>query len=129
VDEGPAYLPGDGYTPWGTGRVGALSGCLAALLFAAPVGHVFLIFLILACFIGRCGDRGELLLYARLATVALLAVLFGLGVRVLVRRWRLRGTNATPGTWSLAWSIPVVLVLGLIAFRCAWVSGLILRLI
>ena len=101
----------------GTAWVGGRAGCMAAFLFALPTGWIVLF----AGAMGECGhDLGcgdsKLTLIARnLAIVLAVAALFGLSVRVLVRRSRLRGTAAAPRAWAVALAIPLVVVLGLIA--------------
>jgi hypothetical protein len=122
VDEDPAFDPGERDSPWSTGRVSGRCGCIAALLFGFPVA--FAVFIGTA--IGDCesasGDPchqhdNRNLLIAMLIVCAL-AALLGLAVRTLVRWWRLRGTEAAPGAWSLAWALPVALLLGLLAIWC-----------
>ena len=116
MDEIPHRDTAEGRAATGTAWVGGRAGCMAAFLFALPTGWIVLFAGAMAeC--GHdlaCGD-GKLTLIARnLAIVLAVAVLFGLSVRVLVRRSRLRGT-AAPRAWAVALAIPLVVVLGLIA--------------
>jgi hypothetical protein len=117
MDEAPQQDAGEGQSAVGTAWVGGRAGCMAAFLFALPTGWIVLFAGAMAeC--GHdlaCGD-GKLAFIARnLAIVLAVAASFGLSVRVLVRRSRLRGTAAAPRAWAVALAIPFVVVLGLIA--------------
>jgi ABC-type uncharacterized transport system permease subunit len=101
----------------GTGWVGGRAGCMAAFLFALPTGSVvFFIGAMGECMEGpSCGDSKIRFLATNMAIVLAVAALSGLSVRVLVRRARLRGTDAAPRGWAVALAIPFVVVLGLFA--------------
>jgi uncharacterized membrane protein YhaH (DUF805 family) len=93
---------------------------MAAFLFAFPTASLVLLGAALGECAGdpSCADSKKMLMARGLAIVLALATLFGLAIRVLVRRSRLRGTDAAPRAWSVALAIPVVLVLGLLAIWC-----------
>jgi uncharacterized membrane protein len=101
-------------------RVGGGAGCLAAFLFALPIGFIVLFAGAMAeCGPGSgCGDK-RMFIARNLAVVLALAALFGLSIRVLVRRSRLRGTAAAPRAWAVALAFPFVVVVGLFL---AWLA-------
>ena len=111
---------GERRTAGGTVWVGVGSGCLAALLFVVPIGLIVLYAGAMAeCGPGSgCGDK-RMFIARNLAIVLALASLFGLAIRVLVRRSRLRGTEAAPRAWAVALAFPFVLAVGLLF---AWLA-------
>jgi len=101
-------------------RVGGGAGCLAAFLFGLPTFCIVLFIGAMAeCGPGSgCGDK-RMFIARNLAIVLALAVAFGLSIRVLVRRSRLRGTEAAPRAWAVALAFPFVLAVGLLF---AWLA-------
>jgi len=117
MDEAPAIDPGERDSSWSAERVSGRCGCIAALLFGFPVGFGILLGIALGdCAIDDpCHQHDNRNLMIGLALVLALGTAFGLAVRTLVRWWRLRGSGDAPGFWSLAWAIPVALLLALLA--------------
>jgi len=117
MEPDPSDDPSERDSPWSSGRVSGRCGCIAALLFAFPVGcGVLLGFTLGDCGSGvPCHQHDTRNLTIAFAAVLALAALFGFAVRTLVRWWRLRGTAASPGLWPLLWAVPIAILFGFVA--------------
>ena len=117
MEADPAYHPGERESPWSTARVSGRCGCIAALLFAFPVGFGMLLAVSLGdCASGvPCHEHDNRNLSAAFTIVVAFAALLGVAVRTLVRWWRLRGTAVALSAWSLLWAVPVAAILTLLA--------------
>ena len=113
---------GERQSTGGARWVGAGPGCLAAFLFALPIGAAALFAAAMGECMGdpNCGESKRMAMATNLAVVLALAALFGLSIRVLVRRSRLRGTEAAPRAWAVALAFPYALVVGLLALWLSW---------
>jgi protein-S-isoprenylcysteine O-methyltransferase Ste14 len=93
---------------------------MAAFLFALPIGCIVLFIGAMGECMGdpNCDDSKRMAIVTNLAIVLAVAIAFGLSVRVMVRRARLRGTEAAPRAWAVALAFPIVFAMGLLAIWC-----------